>query len=245
MGMPTVASVGTVVDASTGTLTVAPGATHTTDDIDVVIVEGGAADATLSTANGFAELTAVSPQGTGSGGSSTRFGVFWRRWNGSDGSPIFAGVSNHAVGRMISISGCKTSGNPWNVTATGTTDSSADTSLSAAGATTTAADCLILAFAGQNLPDASSTTEFGSPTNADLANLTERIDNATAQGNGGAIWLVTGEKATAGAYGATTCTTVTSALRVCGSIALEGASAGGAAADPYPYIGVGYYPTQG
>lgn len=222
MAIPTVASVGTIVSvAATGPLTVAPGATHTANDIDIVLVETQAGNPTLSTAAGFAELTAVSPQTTG----ATIMGVFWRRWNGTDGSPAIGQATNHIIARMISISGVKTSGDPWNTTATGTTDSSADTSVSIAGGTTTVADCLILAMLTQDLPDANTATEFSGWANIDLGSVTEQMDDTRNPGNGGAIGMATGTKAVAGAFGATTATAVTSAVRVCAMVALEGASA--------------------
>lgn len=234
MAMPTVNSVGAVI-AGAGAITVAPGASHTADDIDVVLLECSDADtAALTTANGFARLTALDQVVSGGAASTGRcqMSVWWRRWNGTDGSPVFADPGDHQVGRMISISGCKTTGDPWNVLSTGTTDSTQDTSLSAAGATTTAANCLVLAMACQGLPDAVSTTEFGTATNTDLANLAEQFDNSTNAGDGGAIWLVTGEKASAGAYGATTLTTATSSKRVCATLALEGVGGTGHTANP-------------
>lgn len=229
MAMPTVNSVGAVA-SGTGAITVNPGASHTANDIDIVLLECEVVDApALSTANGFVRLTALDQSTDGGGAASTgrcQMSVWWRRWNGTDGSPVFAAVADHNLGRMISVSGCKTTGNPWNVLALGNNDpTTGDTSLSAAGTTTTVADCLVLAMACQGIPDATGTTEFGAATNADLANLTERVDNSVAAGGGGAIWMVSGEKATAGAYGATTCTSVTSSRRVCATLALEGAGA--------------------
>lgn len=223
MALPTVNSVGAIA-SDIAAITVAPGTPHTTNDIDIVLLECEAADvAALTTANGFARITALD-QSIGTGAASTgrtQMSVWWRRWNGTDGSPVFTDAGDHNIGRMISISGCKTTGDPWNVLSTGTTDGTADTSVSAAGATTTVADCLVLVMACQGLPDADSAgTEFGAATNGDLATLTEQMDNNRSVGNGGAIWMVTGQKATAGAYGATTCTATTSSKRVCATLAL-------------------------
>jgi hypothetical protein len=243
MGMPTVASVGTQV-ANTSTLTVDPGGDHAANDIDIMIARSGGADAapSLDTANGFAQVAALSQGLSGIGGCQME--VFWRRWNGTDGSPVLADAGTFVAAQMISIRGCKTSGDPWNITSTGTTDGTADTSVSAAGATTTAADCLVLAMCVQGAPDSNSSVQFDDPSNADLANLTERMDQSRNLGSGGAFWMASGEKASAGAYGATTCTAATSARRVCGTLALEGAAAA-ATADPFPYVGGGYYPTEG
>ena len=58
-------------------------------------------------------------------------------------------------------------------------------------------------------------------TNANLTSITERIDNTTAEGDGGAIYAVTGIKAAKGAYAATTCTAVTEAERGVISLAIN------------------------
>lgn len=230
MAMPTVNSIGTV-QANTTALTIPPGASHTVDDIDILLIETGVSTAiTLTTAAGFAELAAVSPQTTGAGATGTILSVFWRRWNGTDGSPVTAAPSNHGVGRMISISGCKTSGNPWNTTATGVTDASADLTVVVNGGTTSVVDCLVLLMVAQSLPDATTTTEFSNWVNADLATVTEQIDNTTIFGNGGAIGMATGQRAATGTFGTTTADAVTSSTRVCAMVALEGA--GGAVTTP-------------
>lgn len=243
MSVPTVNSVGAVAGGA-GVATIDPGASHTSGDIDVIIHECAAADTpALTTANGFARITALDQTvGTTPG---AQMSIWWRRWDGAAGSPVFGDAGDHQIGRMISVSGCIASGDPWDITGTGTTDSSADTSASIAGGTTTVDECLVLGFICQEGPDTNSVTEFGAPTNADLANLTERVDNSRLAGGGGAIYMVTGEKATAGTFGATTLTTVTSSLRVCGILALKPPTPSGATEDPYPYVGGGYYPTQG
>lgn len=220
MPMPTVNSVGAVV-AGTGDVSPAPGGSHSVNDIDIIIVQTRDQVASLGVAAGFAELTAISPLGQ----TNNRLTVFWRRWNGSDGTPTITDPGNHVIARMISISGCKTSGNPWDITGTGTHDTTADTTVSVVGGTTTVADCLIVLCCAQHLPASTGTAVFSGESNADLANLTERIDNSTAQGVGGAIGMWTGEKATAGTFGATTAT-ATSAVRNNAMVALVGAAAG-------------------
>jgi hypothetical protein len=221
VAIPTVNSVGAQVQTNT-TVAVAPGAGHTSGDIDIIIVESANDPVTLSVAAGFAELTAISPVSIA---GQTRLTIFWRRWNGTDGSPtIDVTGGDHAIARMISISGCIASGNPWDITGTGTNDTTADTTVSIAGGTTTVADCLIMLMVAQALPDSNTTTEFSGETNADLSSLTERMDHTRNIGNGGAIGMWTGGKAAAGAFGATTVTAVTSSQRVCAMIALKPAA---------------------
>ena len=121
---------------------------------------------------------------------------------------------------MIAIRGAVSSGDPWDVTAGGT-EAASDTSGSIAGATTTVANTLVVTAIATSLPDASSTTNFSSWTNANLTSLTERIDNAVTAGNGGGLGAATGVKATAGAYGSTAVTLASSAYKAMMSIAIK------------------------
>lgn len=82
------------------------------------------------------------------------------------------------------------------------------------------AECLIINLGTADLPDANGEAEFGAPTNASLGSPTERADNSTAEGDGGAIHCVTGTKAVAGSVSATTCTAVTEAARVLATLAI-------------------------
>jgi hypothetical protein len=86
--------------------------------------------------------------------------------------------------------------------------------------TTTVPECLILACASGNLPDAAGSAEFGAATNASLTSITERIDKTDPAGDGGAIYVATGVQAKAGTYNATTCTAVTEAERGVISLAI-------------------------
>jgi len=115
----------------------------------------------------------------------------------------------HVFAVVLAFRGCKTNGNPWNVI---TPDSSgvgtAITLLGTDGAgPTTTRDCLVVGACSHSNDVAGPT--FSGWTNADLANLTERFDDGTTVGNGGGLAVVTGEKATAGAFGNTTATNST------------------------------------
>ena len=227
MATPVVNSVGDI--AFGNGITVNPGASHTVDDIDVTLLETvDSSVISLATPNGFAEVTALNQVIAG----ATQMSVWWRRWNGTDGSPVFASADNHQIARMISISGCITSGDPWDIVLTGITDSVADTSVEIIGGTTTVAECLILAMVVQELPDANSTAQFTSWANADLSSVTEQMDNARNVGNGGAVGMATGEKATAGLFGTTTATAATSSRRVGGMLALKPPAVAG----PRPHL---------
>lgn len=76
--------------------------------------------------------------------------------------------------------------------------------------TTTGADRLVFLFLC-NDSDADSSSGGSGATNAALASITERADRRTNVNNGGGIWFVTGEKATAGDTGTTSGTYASSA----------------------------------
>jgi MSHA biogenesis protein MshQ len=72
-----------------------------------------------------------------------------------------------------------------------------------------------------SLPDATSTAQFSGWANANLTSLTERTDDANKSNNGGSLGVATGIKATAGAYGNTTATHASSAVKGMMSIAIK------------------------
>lgn len=133
-----------------------------------------------------------------------RLTVLWKRAGGSESNPTTNDSGTRNLGQIMAIRGCTTSGSPWDVTASGNTGTS--TTASANGATTTTNDCLIVAAVGvQSVVN--STAFFSSWANSDLANINERMDqswDASVAANG--FGCITGEKATAGAYGSTTAT---------------------------------------
>jgi plastocyanin len=74
------------------------------------------------------------------------------------------------------------------------------------------------------LPDATGTANFSAWTNANLTSITEQTDNTVTAGNGAGLGIVTGGKATAGAYANTTVTCATAAAKGMMSIALKAAA---------------------
>jgi hypothetical protein len=220
---PTFVAAGSVT-SGTGTITPALPSGRATNDILLLFIETANQAASITNQNGgtWAEVT-NSPQGTGTAGgtSATRLTVFWSRYNGTQGNPTVSDSGNHTAGRIIAIRGCPTSGNPWDVTAGGV-ESTSDTSGSIPGATTTVANTLVVAAIATSVPDSTSTAVFSSWANGNLTSITERVDNARSSGNGGAIGVVTGIKATAGAVGNTTVTCASSATKGMMSIAMKG-----------------------
>ena len=214
MTLPSYHVVGSNTALSTSVATtVAPSASHSANDIEFLCIESYATVAvTLQTANGFAECTVISPKDTTSGTNGTRMTIFWRRWNGSDGSPVVNTITNHGSAFIVSYQGCITSGDPWDVY-NSMIEATSDTSYSCGGATTTGTDRLVVLF-GSSAYDSGSNQFNGTWTNGDLANISAtRGYGATSGGNGGCVAVADGQKAAQGAFGATTCTIANAAYK--------------------------------
>jgi hypothetical protein len=130
----------------------------------------------------------------------TRVTAFWRVAVASTPAPSVSGT-NHIVAVCHTFRGVDTA-NPFNTSATHVAVSGVN-SWRAPGVTTTVNDCLIFGMSASGR-DQGSTTWFGAPTNASLANLTMRVNRGISTGDGGALGTVTGEKATAGVVSDTT-----------------------------------------
>jgi hypothetical protein len=182
-----------------------------TDDIELLLVESADEAVTLSTADGFAEVTGSPVSAPGALAEATRLTLFWRRFAGQ-GNPTIADAGDHVLARRVAFRGCIASGDPWDITVA-SSETVADTSGSATGGTTTDANRLVVACLTSALPDANSTSEISAIANADLSAVTEHLDNARATGNGGHLGLISGGKAAAGAFGATTYTKVTAGFK--------------------------------
>lgn len=130
-----------------------------------------------------------------------------------------AGTPGHIMSNVFAIKkGTFNASNPFHRQET--TTQALTKSVSYAAIETKIAECLIFNISSASLPAANSETEFGVPTNASLGSLTERADNSTAEGDGGALNVITGTKAVAGAVSATTCTAVTEAVRSLATLAI-------------------------
>jgi hypothetical protein len=230
MTIPAFRAAGTITHDVIGVTPAAP-AGLATNDIEFLLCESMDEAISLTTANGFVEVTG-SPISVPDATSTvkTRGACFWRRWNGTDGDPVTNDPGNHIITQRYAFSGCETSGDPWDFIHTGS-EAVEDTTGSMTGDTTTSADCLIALLGGSAKPDSLGTAEVSGFTNANLANLTERVDNAGNSGNGGHLFLATGELASPGSTGDTTYTKATAAFKWHFVIALK-PPAGGATGQP-------------
>lgn len=204
MAVPTFVAVGTRASAL-GSTNVSWPAGHQADDIGLLLIHT-ANQAVPATPSGWAEV-ANSPQGAGTAGAagSCRLTLYWKRATSAAEADVATGDSgDHNVAVIAVFRGCETAGDPVDTSA-GDALASASTTVTVPGGTTTADECLVVAAAVHAI-DAVNTDRFAGWANADLANVTEVVDTAAGTGVGGGFGVATGEKATAGLFGATTAT---------------------------------------
>lgn len=174
------------------------------DDIFIMPIAGRGNDA-IPAISGWSDVEG-SPQGSGVIG--TRLTVRWKRAQVGDVPPtIPSAAMDHVVGGIMAFRGCLTSGDPWDSPTSSGTEQTADTSLSVPGHTTLGADRLVVIMASNGVSNVGD-NEWSGWANADLANILERVDYATQLGDNDSIGVATGEKSSAGAFGATTATVV-------------------------------------
>lgn len=202
--MPAVRSVGTTGNVNALGPTANPGvpAGTTTNDIMLWALETDSGDS-LTPPAGWAQVT-NSPQAAASG---TKLHLWWKRAGASETSPSVARVGDHIASQMISISGCVTSGDPWDVTAGDTGTSS--TTQTIPGLTTTVANCLVLDFC--SIGTDSGTAQFSGWANSDLSGVAEQFDDSYSGSGGGGVGCSAGGKAAAGAVGTTSVTLLNAA----------------------------------
>ena len=177
---------------------------HQADDIGILVIESGT---TLSTPSGWTLVdSAISL-----GGLLSSTYVFWKRAASSSESTVNTGFpagADHVVARIYGFRGCLTTSSPILTSAAATR--ATGTTWSAPSITTTTASEFVVWCAGRD-NDSSSTSSFGTPTNANLISPTELVESGTISGHGGGFTVGYGVKTTAGATGTTTGTVTSSA----------------------------------
>jgi hypothetical protein len=233
---PTFVSLG-ALEESTTTLQPTAGGSRVSGDYDLLLLETADEIVSLTTAAGYTQhpgSPVSAPSGTLT--IATRLTVFERIWDGSAGDPTTNDPGNHCLGCVLSfrrssgtwaaLSDVRSAvdGTGWKATA----ETVEDTSGSMDGITTDTADQLIIGCIAAAKPDvAGGTAEMSAITNANLATITERQDDAAASGNGGWIGAWTGEEATSGqAIGATTWTKASASYKAMLEIAIRDSAPG-------------------
>jgi hypothetical protein len=204
MAVPTVPSIGAL---AVGTTAITPDlpADLLVDDVLVLIARCAVSvpDIALSLTNqNGGTWTQV---GFSHANNNVRLTIWWSRYNGSQGAPTTNATNNHQMARILAVRGAIPTGNPINTDA-GEAPTFAETDSALTSITTTVADCLVLSVLAGSAPDADGTAVFSGWTNANLASLTEIVDDSTATGSGGSFGVAKGGKAAAGSTGTTAVT---------------------------------------
>jgi hypothetical protein len=194
-----------------GTTSATPGLPTGTVNGDLLICiaasSGSATEPSMS--GGWTKIRTVK---NGTALTDSMLTVWWHTGSSTTVSRAISSLTNHVSARIIGITtGTFNASAPINAESGGNVQAST-TSVSISGLTTTVDDCLILSISGASLPDANSTAQYASWTNASLASITERTDNNVNNGNGGGHGSASGVKTTAGVVSATTATKASSAL---------------------------------
>ncbi len=194
--------------ASTGASVNVGWPTHLANDIGLVVIETSGNSANLTPPTGWAAIpgTPVTDVATTAG---SKLHVWWKRAaSAAEASVATGAATDHIVARLYTFRGCVTTGNPWNVTTTGT-KTTASTTATVPSLTTTLNDTLITMIVGRP-NDNASTTHFNIPVNAGLTGLNEAGEAGTTSGNGGGFVVSYGIKTTAGSTGTSTLTKIAS-----------------------------------
>ena len=177
---------------------------HVADDVGLIVIETSGASTTLSPPSGWTNVPSTPVIDVATTAGSTLY-VWWKRAESSSEATVATGATgDHIVTRLFTFRGCVTTGNPWDVTTTGT-KTTASIVATVPALTTTVDNTLITMVVGR--PDDSlSTNHFGVPVNVNLTSLQERGESGTSLGNGGGFVVSTGIKVVAGNTGTSTLT---------------------------------------
>ncbi len=209
---PTIRGVGAMQGAA-GSITHTIGGATVPNEGDLILIFLESANQAFTAVTGYLQAPS-SPQGRGTAAAAnaTRLTIFYKIADGTETTYVTGDSGDHnAVGSLII--GNVDELNPFDADA-GTNANAAAVTVTCSSVTTTRAECLIINAIATDY-DVGSTNAFTNPTNANLTNLTERIDGTTAQQDGGGLGVFTGEKGTAGSTGSTTVTHVTPAEEIC------------------------------
>lgn len=202
MAFATFVAAGAVSSAVSAITPALPAGIQTDDVLLLPIQTRSAQGASIANAAGgtWTEIGPAQQDGLNPG---NRLNLFWSRYNGTQTAPTTNDSGDHQIGAILGFRGCLATGDAYEALA-GNADATSDTALTASGSTTLGADRLVLVLAARNVDAAGA--RYSAWANTDLANIAELFDDGGTAGVGGGIGVISGEKATAGAYGSTTAT---------------------------------------
>ena len=193
---------------------------HQANDIGLMVIETSAIGGTLTPPSGWSAIPNT-PIVDVASASGSKLHVWWKRAASSSEQAVNTGFSSsdHVLSRIFTFRGCITSGNPWDVTTTGT-KIVASTTATVPALTTTVDEALIVMIVGRP-DDSASLIHFGVPVNANLINISESTETGTALGDGGGFVLSYGTKTTPGDTGTSTLTKIASTTDTYVTLALR------------------------
>lgn len=168
--------------------------------------------------------TALSSSPVESPATAHALHVLYKIAAGSDSNASVSGFTNHAIGKIIVFSGVDNT-SPINDTTNKAAAVATDITLPSV--TTDTADCAIVHVAGSGR-DTNSTAQFSGWTNANLASITEIVDELTSVGGGGGLGAAWGILSSAGSSGTGSVTQATTIIGTAITVALKPAAGGSA-----------------
>jgi hypothetical protein len=154
-------------------------------DILLLFVEtsSGQPVTTVTAGSGGGTWTQV----TSVSGTDSVLGIWWSRWTTGQASQLtVTDTGDHQMGVVISVSGCVTTGTPFQGLATATAASTTSGVIPAVTTTLYNTEIIGAITSGR---DANSTTEFSNYTNSSLLNINEEVDYLANTGNGGGFGI--------------------------------------------------------
>lgn len=207
-------------NSGTGSISLSWPSGHQLGDVALLVIETSGSDSTLAAASGWSAVTG-SPVVDVAAATGSKLQVWWRRATSAAESAVATGdAGDHQVARMYVFRGCVSTGDPWDVIATGTKAVGSATA-TVPSLTTTRFNTRVVMIVGRP-DDSSSTTHFGLPVNAGLGGIASHGEAGTISGNGGGFTVASGSKALKGVTGTSTLTKTASTTDTYFVLALRG-----------------------
>lgn len=207
--LPSIVSMGAEF-TGTGVPTATLPGTHAANDILVLCLQSSN-ESNIAAPAGYTQLGPQNGIGAAATAGTVKLSIFWKRDGGAESAPTIPDTGNHTYGVMFAVRGCPTTGDPFNLLGQAWKFTASTTGTSDIGATRMD-NCLVVTIFGHAI--GSATAQGSSPTNADLTSVTEQFDDATTDGTGGGIYIMSGVKAAHGPVGASTVTWAASTVDV-------------------------------
>lgn len=235
--VPSIVSVGAEF-SSTGVPTATLPGTHAANDILVLAIQQSN-ESNYAAPTGYTRLGPQNGIGPAVTAGSTKLCLFWKRDNGAESAPTLTDSGDHTYGVMFAVRNCPTTGDPFHMIGQAWKFTASTTGTAKSGATRIDNSLVVNIFA-HALDQAGAAGS--SPTNASLTSVTEHFDDATTDGTGGGIYIMSGILAVAGDVSASTVTWSGSTVDVSTTIAFVPVDAFPSRRGPESWTFIGSHP---